>query len=412
MTSVSTPPWVSSTRLLIWGVLLTLVSVLGTVVWLILVVRANTFPMVDLSVYRAGGRAVVDGRDLYTMKAPGTGLPFTYPPFAALSFVPLAVIGVGLGQILFTGVTLLALARVVWLVAGRALPSTLAPSTSRAVHFFAAAALGALALGLEPLAATLSFGQINVVLLWLIVEDLLGAVPARWRGVLVGVAAGLKLTPGLFIVYLLLVGRPRAAARALAGLAVTVALGFAVLPGESWRYWTGIAYDARRVGGVAYAGNQSIDAVLIRLSSIEGAKVAWLIVALVVTVLALLVARAASRSGREMLAVTVVGVTTLLASPVAWNHHWVWVVLVVAVLAADLLAGAGARGLTATVLVLVVVVFTSRIIWQVPARNDVEYHWHGWQLLAGNAYALCGLVVLGYAAWTVRQEFWPRRRVR
>jgi alpha-1,2-mannosyltransferase len=371
-------------------------------------VRGNPLAMVDLSVYRAGGRAALDGRDLYTMRESRTGLPFTYPPFAALAFVPLAAIGAGLGQLVFSLVSLLALVRVAWLVARSGLGRVVSP----AGVFAAAACLLAVGLRLEPVSETFSFGQINLVLLWLIVEDLLGAVPPRLRGVLIGVAAGLKLTPALFAVYLLVVGRPRDAARAVAGFVGTVALGFALLPGESWRYWTGIAYDAKRVGGIAYAGNQSINAVLIRLSSVDGARVAWLLSAVVVTGVALLTARALSRTGRELFAVSVVGVASLLVSPVAWNHHWVWAVPVLGALLAELARGGKAVRPAALLLVAVVAVFTSRVIWRVPARDDREYGWHGWQVLAGNGYVLCGLVVVAYAAWTVRSEFWPGRPVR
>jgi alpha-1,2-mannosyltransferase len=376
-------------------------------------VRGNPLALVDLSVYRTGGRAVLDGNDIYTVREVRTGLPFTYPAFAALLFVPLAAIGIGLGQLLFSLVSGLALLRVVWLVA-RAVLAPGADGRARQVRatYAVAAALLVLAVALEPVGQTFTFGQINLVLLWLVVEDLLGALPARLRGVGVGVAAGLKITPALFVVYLLVVRRWHDAARAAGAFAVTVALGFAVLPGPSWRYWTGIAYDARRVGGVAYAGNQSIDAVLIRLSSIDGAKAAWLVCAALVVAFALLTARALLQTGRELFAVTVVGVASLLASPVAWNHHWVWALLVVAALLAEMLRAGRVDVLTAALLVLVVAVFTSRVIWRVPAHDDVEYHWHGWQLLAGNAYVLCGLVVLLYAAWLVRAEFWPRRRVR
>ena len=260
---------------------------------------------------------------------------------------------------------------------------------------------------------TFSFGQVNLLLLWLVVEDLLGGLPARFRGVLVGVAAGVKLTPALFAVYLLVVGRPRDAARAAGGFLATVALGFALLPGESWRYWTGVAYDAKRVGGIAYAGNQSINAVLIRLSSVDGARKAWLLAAVVVTVFALLAARALSRTGRELFAVTVVGVASLLASPVAWNHHWVWAVPVLGALVGEVARGWPRVSWPPVVLlVFVVAVFTSRIIWRVPSTHDQEYDWRGWQVVAGNGYVLAGLVIVAYAGWLARAEFWPRRAVR
>ena len=400
-----------SPRWLVLGSALVALAVAGWSAYRIVQgVRGNPLAMVDLSVYRAGGRAVVDGQDLYAMHEARTGLPFTYPPFAALSFVPLALIGVGLGQLLFSLVSLAALVRVAWLVSRSALTSTAA---TPAVVFAVAAGVVAVGLRLEPVSQTFSFGQVNLLLLWLVVEDLLGGLPARFRGALVGVAAGVKLTPALFAVYLLVVGRPRDAARAAGGFVATVALGFALLPGESWRYWTGIAYDAKRVGGIAYAGNQSINAVLIRLSSVDGARKAWLLAAVVVTVFALLAARALSRTGRELFAVTVVGVASLLASPVAWNHHWVWAIPVMGTLVGEVARGWPRVGWPPLVLlVLVIAVFTSRIIWRVPSTHDREYDWHGWQVVAGNGYVLAGLVIVAYAGWLARSEFWPRRPVR
>jgi alpha-1,2-mannosyltransferase len=391
--------------------LLALVATVVAVVQVVHSVRGNPLAMVDLSVYRTGGRAVLDGHDLYSVKEARTGLPFTYPPFSALLFVPLALVGVGLGQLLFTAVSFVALARVCWLVSRAVVGRTAAP----ALVFGAGAGLFALGLALEPVGQTFTFGQVNLVLLWLIVEDLFGVLPARLWGIGVGVAAGMKLTPALFVLYFLVVGRWRDAARAAGAFAATVALGFVFLPSDSWQYWTGVAYDARRVGGVAYAGNQSIDAVLIRLSSINGAKLPWLLAALAVAAFSLLTARALALTGRDLFAVTVVGVASLLVSPVAWNHHWVWAVLVIGSLVAEMVRRGRVRWPEATMLALVVVTFTSRVIWHVPARNNVEYHWHGWQLLAGNAYALCGLVFVGYAAWLVRQHLRPfesRRTVR
>ena len=44
----------------------------------------------DLHVYRYAGQAVLDGTQVYDADDPVTGLPFTYPPFAAIVMVPLA----------------------------------------------------------------------------------------------------------------------------------------------------------------------------------------------------------------------------------------------------------------------------------------------------------------------------------
>src|SRR4249920_3356334 len=67
----------------------------------------------DLFVYRYGGRAVLDGLPLYETDDPVTGYPFTYPPFAAVTMVPLALLPMWLSAALWTGASVGAMAAAV-----------------------------------------------------------------------------------------------------------------------------------------------------------------------------------------------------------------------------------------------------------------------------------------------------------
>ena len=209
----------------------------------------------DLFVYRYGGRAVLDSLPLYEADDPVTGYPFTYPPFAAVVMVPLALLPVWLSAALWTATSVGALAAVV-VVARRAL--------GRSTPGWLVALLTAAAVALEPVWQNLAFGQVNVLLMLAVLVDLVRP-ERRWSGVLVGVAAGVKLTPLLFVVLLVLIGRRAAAGRAVAAFAVTVALGFAVLPGPAASYWTQGLFDASRVGPPALAHDQSVYGALSRL---------------------------------------------------------------------------------------------------------------------------------------------------
>ncbi|WP_146058330.1 glycosyltransferase 87 family protein, partial [Streptomyces sp. SM9] len=165
--------------------------------------------MVDLMVYRAEGRAVLDGADLYALRATENDLPATYPPFAALLFTPLPLLGTGLMRTLATAGNLLLLLALALLTlrlvtGGRRLPRPLA--------WLGAPALAAVAVWSEPVWTTLRYGQINLLVTVLVLWDmryLPGAGPARgrrWAGAWIGLAAAVKLTPGLFIAFLLLAG--------------------------------------------------------------------------------------------------------------------------------------------------------------------------------------------------------------
>ena len=217
----------------------------------------------DLFVYQYGGRAVLDGLPLYESDDPVTGLHFTYPPFAAVVMVPLALLPTWLAAALWTGASVGALAAVV-VVVRRAL--------GRPAPGWLVALLTVGALALEPVWQNLTFGQVNLFLMLAVLVDLVRP-ERRWSGVLVGIAAGVKLTPLVFVVLLVLVGRRAAAGRAALAFAGTVAVGFVVMPGSAATYWTDGLVDAGRVGPPALAHNQSVYGALTRL--LDGPPPTW-----------------------------------------------------------------------------------------------------------------------------------------
>ena len=182
-------------------------------------------------------------------------------------------------------------------------------------------AIAALGARLEPVEETLYFGQVNLVLMAVVVCDLLLPDSSRVKGIGVGIAAGFKLTPAIFVVYLLATRRFAAVARALAAGAATVVVGFLVLPAESADFWFGRLFmDSERVGGVAYLANQSLNATIVRFSgSTSGESPLWLPVAAVVGAFGIWVAVRVRRRGSELAGVLVCALTGLLVSPVSWS---------------------------------------------------------------------------------------------
>jgi len=376
-------------------------SVPVVVLTVIYLSQANHWFMEDLQVYRWGGLLARRSGPLYTAQF-NHALSFTYPPVAAVVFELLPALPMlAVKEIVITG-SVLALFASAWLSCGRVgVPGTLPRAA-------AALAVTDLALCVDPVQQTIDFGQINLVLMAVVVADLLGPGDRWWRGAGVGLAAGLKLTPAIFIGYLLITRRFRAAGTATAVFALTVAAGFAVLPGPSWQYWLGgLFLDSSRPGPVIYASNQSLYGAFARLAGGAGPALSyWLPAALLVAACGLAAAARMHRRGRELAGISVCAVTGLLVCPVSWDHHWVWMVPV-SVALADMawrhrsrVAWAGLAGL-----LLVFGAYPAigqsggpaqvkGLIWAVPVGGNREYGWHDWQLLAGNLYALAGLAIL------------------
>jgi alpha-1,2-mannosyltransferase len=180
----------------------------------------------------------------------------------------------------------------------------------------------AAALWLEPVTATLGYGQIDLLIALLIVCDLSRGDAAPTKGVLIGIAAGLKLTPLIFVPYLLLSRRRRPAMVALGTFASTIAVGYAALPGDAQRFWAGgLFLNSRRVGGCCIPANQSLRGAVVRVDPSLGSA-PLLGVALIVGIGGLVLAVLASRRGDEAMGFSLCAITGLLVSPVSWTHHW------------------------------------------------------------------------------------------
>jgi alpha-1,2-mannosyltransferase len=178
---------------------------------------------------------------------------------------------------------------------------------------------------LEPVRLSLQLGQVNLVILAVVVADVLGPDKRRWAGVGIGIVAGIKLTPALFILYLVLIGRRRAAAVASLTFAATVLVGFLFLPRDSNTFWLRGGFDdVARITSDAIA-NTSLRGLFVRLD-VVGASTT--IATAVLAVAALVVAVLAWRRGHAVLGLAIVGLTTAAVSPFSWSHHWVWVTLV------------------------------------------------------------------------------------
>jgi alpha-1,2-mannosyltransferase len=348
--------------------------------------------LADLFVYRYGGRAVLDGLPLYEADDPVTGYPFTYPPFAAVVMLPLALLPVWLSAAVWTATSVGAMAAVV-VVARRAL--------GRSTPGWLAALLTAAAVALEPVWQNLAFGQVNVLLMLAVLVDLVGP-QRRWSGVLVGVAAGVKLTPLVFVVLLVLIGRRTSAGRAVAAFAATIAVGFVAMPGASASYWTDGLFDASRVGPPALAHNQSAYGALSRLLDGRPSTLLWLAVALPLAIAVLLLAAHRWRAGDRVLGTCLGAVAMLVASPISWSHHWVWVVPVaLALWERSQWAG-----------VAWVAVFVARpIVWP-GYGNHREYSWSPIDHLVGNGYLLAALALCIWVVVTASVADGQRSRTR
>jgi len=338
----------------------------------------------DLFVYQYGGSAVLDGLPLYGTRDPVMGLPFTYPPFAAVAMVPLALLPATLAAAVWTAVSMAALAAAVLVVLR---------SLGRSAPGWLVALLAGSAVALEPVWQNFVFGQVNLILMAAVLVDLLRP-SRRWSGVLIGVAAAVKLTPLVFVVLLVLVGRRAAAGRAALAFAGCIAIGFAVKPGASATYWGERLVEASRVGPPQLAHNQSVYGALTRLLDGPPPALVWLAVAVPLAAAILLVAAAWWRRGNQALAACLAALAMLLASPVSWSHHWVWAVPVALVLWEHHRWASVAW----------TAVFVARpIVWP-PWAEGREYGWNSVEHVVGNAYLLAALSVCAWAAVAVRAE--------
>lgn len=413
---------VPTPRTLPTGVVLVVCALaLGAVAWHIWAVPfgQQTYGLfqngIDTRVYRGGALAVRFDQPLYDAPV-YKAWQFTYTPFAALLMLPMAWISNAHAEQGMHIVNVICLLLLTFL-------SLRALGFRRDLRFWIVTAAFSVAVTtLEPVHTTIWNGQINLVLAVLVLGCL--TLPlGRWRGIGVGLAAGIKLTPVFFVLYLALLRNWRAVITAIATVAATVVIGLLVLRGQAWHFWTSTMRDTSRIGPENWPPNQSIHGALIRLGTLgiwQAPGWLWLPIAALVAAAGLWAALRAYRCGQVLLAVTVTGLTSCGVSPFSWGHHWVWVaplLLILVVQAVDagrssVRAAAGWWALTVAMAALTFCWYRSvyvgevhryafgsfRLFWAVPA--------HGWHLvgaaIGSSAYPIVLIATIAVTLWWTR----------
>lgn len=363
------------------------------------VVQRSWWSMIDLQVYRWGASVARSGGDIYG-GAYENGLPFTYPPIAAIGMVPLTFVGLEISKIVLTCAGVFSIVVVVYAVFE-------ALAVAHRLRWPVILCVTAMTLWLEPVQQTLKFGQLNLVLMAIVVTDLLLYADRRHAGFGVGLATAVKLTPGIFVLYLLVVGRIRAARNALAVMAGLSALGFVVAPQSSWQYWfEPVFIDADRVGSEEYVANQSLYGLLARLQGEAHASLVWLGAVLTILSIVVVAVRTLDAS-HQPLGIVAFAFAGLLISPISWSHHWVWFVPLIALSAAYAMTPQELQRLWWAVcgLALATLAWPNRggprdellpqgIIWFSPYGGGREYQWSPRDVLVGNLYVALGMLIV------------------
>jgi len=339
---------------------------------------------IDLDVYIRGAAAAMHNEPLYGVSVQGQ--PFTYTPFAALFFIPLEVLGNGEARWALTALSISSYLLVI-VVCARRLRMTLV----------SAGLIGLAGLAFEPFARNILLGQINLVLVALIVVDLF-VVPARYRGMLIGLATGIKLVPGAFIFFLVLKREWGAALRSVAAFAVTIGLGTILAPSDSWQFWSGGFMNLSRFGAdaVIRGDNQSLTGAFMRLTrDVSPPVIFTLFLSVSVMALGLVAAKRQIDSGNDVAGLVCVAFASLLASPVSWTHHWVWAVQALLVLV---------QGRHRVAAAALGAIFVIGPMWLTPRGQLLELQHNWWQAAACVSYVASGVTFLVVSS--ARQGRW------
>ncbi|MGW5311112.1 glycosyltransferase 87 family protein [Nocardia thailandica] len=381
---------------------------LGAAIWLcvisatISVLTQWWYGYIDLQVYRAGAQVWLDGGDLYgpLPEVMGIALPFTYPPLAAAFFAPLALMPLPVAEIAVLLTSILSIGITLWLVLGRVRPGL----DRLPVLTIVVAGVG-FAQFLEPVRQTLSFGQINLVLMAAISLDVLAKRTFWPRGMLIGIAVSIKLIPAAYLLYFLLRRDWKAVGTMLVSAAAAIGVGFLLFPEDSTQFWLHTLTDTTRIGQPYFAGNQSIKGTLCRLGLPDATTTAlWLTLSFVTVILAAIWMHRLLSVDRTVAALLVNAAAVLLVSPVSWSHHWVWV-------APALLVGVDAfvRGRRSPGYVTALGSFTIMFLvgpqWLLGHAGDKELAWTWWEQIIGSSYVWSTFAVLVYAVCA----YHPRR---
>lgn len=301
------------------------------------IVRPGALGLVDSMIYMGAANMIWAGESVYDFSA-ANGFGFTYPPFAALIFSLISWLPAGIPVLLMRVLGVAATYGVAWVALGQRVASK---KQRELLTLFVGGAL----LFWYPVFRIYSQGQVDLGLFMLAAVDILLLRKARWSGVLVGLAAGFKLTPAAFLLVFIVRRDWRGLLVGVASGCATILLGFLILPGDSARYWTDLIFRTDRVGSQAAALNQSLAAVVARLQDATSDSVAgsgaviWLAAVAATTIWGLIVMHKLDARADDLSVLAANLLVMLLISPVAWLHHWASALVVVIVLMTGSVAG-------------------------------------------------------------------------
>ncbi|NTY63566.1 glycosyltransferase 87 family protein [Mycolicibacterium sphagni] len=362
---------------------------------------------IDIEVYRMGGQAWLDGRPLYAGDAmfhtlSGLDLPFTYPPLAAIVFSPFAWMSLPVASVTITVITLILVLLSTWIVLTRLAvwpASTITREPAWLRRAWLTAGLVALAvMYLEPIDANFDFGQINVVLMTLVIADCLPRRTPWPRGMLLGIAIALKLTPAVFLLYFVLRRDGRAALTAVASFVAASLLGCALAWRDSAEYWTTTVLHTDRIGSAALNTNQNIAGALARLGLDKGTHfILWTLACFAVLGLTIWAVRRVLVAQEPVLALMCVALFGLVVSPVSWSHHWVWALPTV--ITGVVIAYRRRNVALGLVTALGVAVMMWVPLELLPKHHEETASW--WRQLVGMSYVWWALAMIVVAGLTV-----------
>lgn len=279
----------------------------------------------DLRIYYHAVEFWLNGTSIYDYSQPdpvNISLGFTYPPIAAVAMAPMSLLPLNV-VIVMTFLAIIAATTVLTFLCVR--------ERLRAARFQFLLVTGlvtAVSFCFLPIGQNVAFGQINIFIALLVVADVLvlGRRGSRWFGIGIGVAMAIKLTPGIFLVYLILAKKWRALVVSLIAAAAAIVVGGIFSASDTLEYYTRLVWESDRVGFLDNTTNQSINGVIARvMSPADPSRAAWLVGSAVVAFLAIRRVRKALQQHDVLAAITLTGFLGILVSPVSWLHHVVWI---------------------------------------------------------------------------------------
>ncbi|MEV5826906.1 glycosyltransferase 87 family protein [Spirillospora sp. NPDC052242] len=381
--------------------LLMAIGVVAEIIAIIVLLRVRPMPLphIDVDLYRVAVKEWLAGGDVYGQLPPtraGWAIPYIYPPFALVLLYPLGVLPWSVVVTGWFALSVLAVAATLYAAARRTWPS----GGARGALVVTMLALPVATVLVNPVRETLGIGQINVLLMGLVALDCLIERP-RWpRGMLVGIALAVKVAPAAFLLFFLLRRDVRALVVSGATALVATAVGFAAMPETAWNYFSGGMAPVRALSGVPMAANQNLRAVLARFD-VPGAQAWWIVLVLLVVAATAVAMWWALRERDPALALMINALGALLAAPIAWTHHWVWVAPALVVLTGRALRTRSWGWAAAAAVTFAV--FSYGWYERLPMLENRELDWSLAQHVPGDAYAALGvLLLLGVTLTAVR----------